>query len=107
MAGRVPELIARECGVPYHPRYVGRILARLGWSCQRPVGRAFKPDEAAVGSENGCVIRQSSLDRSGPWLANYRFRNCVYVHLIEIFLVLKTIFLYIVALLLYRVVNLW
>ena len=47
-AGRVAELIARECGVAYHPRYVGRILARLGWSCQRPVGRALERDEAAV-----------------------------------------------------------
>lgn len=47
-AGRVAELIARECGVAYHPRYVGRILARLGWSCPRPVGRALERDEAAV-----------------------------------------------------------
>ena len=47
-AGRVAELIARQCGVAYHPRYVGRILARLGWSCQRPVGRALERDEAAV-----------------------------------------------------------
>jgi len=47
-AGRVAELIARECGVSYHPRYVGRMLARLGWSCPRPVGRALARAAAAV-----------------------------------------------------------
>lgn len=47
-ARRVTELIANECGVRYHPRYVGRILTGLGWSCQRPVGRALERNEAAI-----------------------------------------------------------
>ncbi len=47
-ARRVVELIEHECGAKYHPGYVGRILARLGWSCQRPVGRAWERDEAAI-----------------------------------------------------------
>lgn len=45
---RVAELIQRECGVAYHPAHVWRILGRLGWSCQRPMGRAVERDEAAV-----------------------------------------------------------
>lgn len=44
-ARRVAELIKRECGVEYHPAHVWRILRRLGWSCQRPTGRALERDE--------------------------------------------------------------
>jgi len=47
-ARRVVELIERTWGVKYHAGYVGRILRRLGWSCQRPVGRALERDEAAI-----------------------------------------------------------
>ncbi len=47
-ARRVVELLERTCGVKYHAGYVGRILRRLGWSCQRPVGRALERDEAAI-----------------------------------------------------------
>ena len=39
-SGRVAELIEIECGVRYHPSHVWRILRRLGWTCQRPTGRA-------------------------------------------------------------------
>jgi transposase len=48
-SARVAHLIARECGVEYHPGHVWRILRRLGWSCQRPVGRALERDEVAIG----------------------------------------------------------
>ena len=47
-APRVADLIERECGVKYHPGHVWRILRQLGWSCQRPVGRALERDEAAI-----------------------------------------------------------
>lgn len=47
-APRVAELIERTCGVNYHPGHVWRILRRMGWSCQRPVGRAKERDEAAI-----------------------------------------------------------
>ena len=45
---RVPDLIERECGVKYHPVQAWRILRQLGWSCQRPVGRALERDENKI-----------------------------------------------------------
>jgi len=47
-ANRVVHLIEQECGVSYHPGHVWKILRRLGWSCQRPAGRALERDEKAV-----------------------------------------------------------
>jgi transposase len=47
-AWRVGKLIEETCGVRYHPSHVWRLLKRLGWSCQRPVGRALERDEAAI-----------------------------------------------------------
>jgi transposase len=46
---RVAELIEQEFGVRYHPGHVWKILVSLGWSCQRPVGRALERDEQAMG----------------------------------------------------------
>lgn len=45
---RVAHLIQVQCGVRYHPAHVWRILGQLGWSCQRPAGRARERDEAAI-----------------------------------------------------------
>ena len=45
---RVAELIRLEAGVEYHPAHVWKILRQLGWSCQRPVGRALERDEKAI-----------------------------------------------------------
>jgi len=45
---RVAHLIKAECGVRYHPSQAWRILRHLGWSCQRPVGRALERDEAKI-----------------------------------------------------------
>ena len=45
---RVADLIERECGVKYHPGHVWRILRQLGWSCQRPTGRALERNETAI-----------------------------------------------------------
>jgi len=45
---RVAHLIKEQTGVSYHPDHVGRILAKLRWSCQRPVGRALERDEAKI-----------------------------------------------------------
>lgn len=47
-SGRVSDLIEREFGVRYHPGHVWRILVRLGWSCQRPEGRARERNEEAI-----------------------------------------------------------
>jgi transposase len=45
---RVADLIERETGVRYHPGHVWKILRDLGWSCQRPTGRARERDEKAI-----------------------------------------------------------
>ena len=45
---RVAHLIEQECGVVYHPSQAWRILRQLGWSCQRPTGRALERDEDKI-----------------------------------------------------------
>ena len=45
---RVAVLIERQYGVSYDPSQVWRILRRMGWSCQRPTGRALERDEKAI-----------------------------------------------------------
>jgi transposase len=45
---RVAHLIEDEFGVEYHPGHVWKILDDLGWSCQRPVGRARERNEEAI-----------------------------------------------------------
>src|SRR5919106_3223798 len=45
---RVAELIERDFGVKYHPGHVRWLLGKLGWSCQRPTGRALERDEAVI-----------------------------------------------------------
>lgn len=45
---RVADLIQREFGVCYHAGHVWKLLIALGWSPQRPVGRARERNEAAV-----------------------------------------------------------
>ena len=45
---RVAQLIEQECGVHYHPGHVWKILRRLKWSVQRPVGRAVERNEESI-----------------------------------------------------------
>jgi len=47
-SARVAHLIEQECGVKYDPSQVWRILRNMGWSCQRPSGRALERDEAKI-----------------------------------------------------------
>lgn len=42
------DLIQRECGVDYHAGHVWKILDELGWSFQRPIGRARERNEEAI-----------------------------------------------------------
>jgi transposase len=46
--GRVAELIEQEFSVKYHPGHVWRVLRQLGWSCQRPTGRAVERNEQRI-----------------------------------------------------------
>lgn len=45
---RVAHLIEEQTGIRYHPDHVCRILAKLRWSCQRPVGRALERNEKKI-----------------------------------------------------------
>jgi transposase len=45
---RVADLIERQTSQKFHPGHVWRILRSLGWSCQRPTGRATQRDEPAI-----------------------------------------------------------
>jgi transposase len=45
---RVAHLIEQEFGIQYHRGHVWKILDDLGWSCQRPVGRARERNEEAI-----------------------------------------------------------
>lgn len=45
---RIAKVLERECGVKSHPAHLWRVLSRLGWSCQRPCGKAQERDEQAI-----------------------------------------------------------
>jgi transposase len=45
---RIAEVIEREFGVHYHRAHVGRMLAKLNWSCQKPERRAIERDDDAI-----------------------------------------------------------
>jgi transposase len=45
---RVADLIEQKCGIRYTDVHVWRILRDLGWSCQRPTGKALERDEKAI-----------------------------------------------------------
>jgi transposase len=45
---RVAHLVEDEFAVTYHPGHVWKILDDLGWSCQRPVGRARERNEEEI-----------------------------------------------------------
>jgi transposase len=45
---RVAEVIRREFGVKYHPAHISRLLARWGFTVQKPHRQAIQRDAAAV-----------------------------------------------------------
>jgi transposase len=47
-AWRVADLIERECGVKYSTVQAWRVLRALGWTPQRPTGRALERNEPAI-----------------------------------------------------------
>ena len=71
---RVAHLIEQEFGVRYHEGHVWKILVSLGWSPQRPVGRARERNEKADPTlEEEGVAR--SLKKSAPRRAHPRLRR--------------------------------
>ena len=47
-AWRVADLIERDCGVKYSTVHAWRVLRALGWTPQRPAGRALERNEPAI-----------------------------------------------------------
>ena len=47
-AWRVADLIERTCGVQFSTVHAWRVLRAVGWTPQRPVGRALERNEVAI-----------------------------------------------------------
>lgn len=45
---RVAKTLEDLSGVRCHPAHVWKLLGRMGWSCQKPEGRAAERDEEAI-----------------------------------------------------------
>jgi transposase len=45
---RVGHVIRRRFGIGYHVDHIGRLLRSMGWTPQRPVGRALERDEVRI-----------------------------------------------------------
>jgi transposase len=45
---RIAAVMQREFHVRFHRAHVGRLLTRMGWSCQKPERRAIERDEKAI-----------------------------------------------------------
>ena len=45
---RIAEVIERRYGVRYHVDHIPKLMASLGWSCQKPEKRAVERDEAQI-----------------------------------------------------------
>lgn len=45
---RISQAIKKLYHVEYHPGHVWKLLARLGWSCQRPTRRAKERDDVLI-----------------------------------------------------------
>jgi transposase len=45
---RVAHVIRRRFGISYHVDHIGRLLRSLGWTPQRPAGRALERDEEGI-----------------------------------------------------------
>lgn len=66
---RVAQLIREQFGVRYHPRHVGRLLGQIGWSPQRPIGRASQRDEAQIAAwynERWPALKKSACEKAEP-----------------------------------------
>jgi transposase len=61
---RVGAVIRREFGVSYHPAHVSRLLARWGWSLQKPQRQAIQRDEAAI--REWREQRLPEIEKRGP-----------------------------------------
>ncbi|MBZ5544066.1 MAG: winged helix-turn-helix domain-containing protein [Acidobacteriia bacterium] len=71
-AGRVADLIERECGVKYSTVQAWRVLRALGWTPQRPASRTLERNEAAI--RHWKHVRWPELKKRPKTGANDRLR---------------------------------
>lgn len=45
---RIAKIVRQRFGIDYHPGHVSKVLAAMGFSCQRPSRRAIERDEEAI-----------------------------------------------------------
>ena len=67
---RVARLIGDEFGVCYHEGHVWKILRGLGWSPQRPVGRARERNEEAIRTgkrKTGPGLKKKPKPKAARW----------------------------------------
>ena len=66
---RIAEVIEKHFGAPYDPSGVWHVLREMGWSCQRPEGRARERDEEAIArwrQQDWPRIKKSPTKRPDP-----------------------------------------
>jgi transposase len=66
---RIAAVIEKHFGVHYDPSGVWRVLRGMGWSCQKPEGRARERDEEAIArwrQQDWPRLKKSSAKRSDP-----------------------------------------
>jgi transposase len=66
---RIAEVIEKHFGVRYDPSGVWHVLRGIGWSCQRPEGRARERDEEAIArwrQQDWPRIKKSPAERPKP-----------------------------------------
>lgn len=66
---RIAEVIEKHFGVRYAPSGVWHVLRGIGWSCQKPEGRARERDEEAIArwrQQDWPRIKKSLAQRSEP-----------------------------------------
>lgn len=66
---RVAQVIYEQFGVRYHPRHVGRLLAQLGWTVQKPIRQATQRDEAAIAAwltQEWPALKKRPRGKDGP-----------------------------------------
>ena len=72
---RVAHLIEQECGIAYHPGHVWRILRQLGWSCQRPSGRALEREEEKIQrwkKQRWPELKKMPKKKAGQWSSSMK-----------------------------------
>jgi transposase len=77
---RVAAVLKREFGVAYHPAHVSRLLAKWGWTLQKPARQARQRDEAQIREwreQTWPALEKRGPRKAGRWsLSTKPASNC-------------------------------